>query len=92
MEKLIKYNSNANQTAFGQFGFNELVSGVAAVATDRFAVLQAKGDTVFAFDNEVDNGLTTSAAFTMSDGDVLYGFFKNVVVASGRLRVYYTKN
>lgn len=90
--KLIKHNQNFNQTAFGNFGFNDLVNGTTTDAADRFAVLQAKGETTFAFDNEVDNGITTSAAFVMDDGEVLYGFFKNLVVASGKLRVYYTKN
>jgi len=92
MSKLIKYNQNFNQTAFGNFGFNELSNGSSVDPADRFAVLQAKEDTVFAFENEVDNGITSSGSFTLAGGDVLYGFFKNIIVASGELRVYYTKN
>ena len=92
MEKLIKYTQNFNQTSFGNFGFNELVSGDSVNAADRFAILQAKEDTVFAFENEVDNGIKEASSFEMESGDVIYGFFKNIVVASGKLRVYHTKN
>jgi hypothetical protein len=91
MSDRIGFNVPVNKTAFGGYGFNELVNGDSIVITDRFAFIQAKGDTVFAFDNDVDLGITTDAAYTLLDGEFLYGYFHNISVASGKLLAYYTQ-
>jgi len=92
MNNLVKNNQTHNQQSFGAYGFNELVNGTSTASTDRFAVLQAEGDTVFSFENESDKGLLSSASYTLKDGKTRYGFFKNIIVSSGKLVVYYAIN
>jgi len=86
------YNQTANEQAFGANGFNEITSAGASVAIeadDRFAILIASEDAVFNFSNEVDKGVKTATNFSLADGRSLYGYFKNIVVTSGKLLVYY---
>ena len=92
---LVKNNQTANEQAFGVYGFNEITSSGATVtiaSTDRFVMLIAKGETVCAFTNEAENGILSSASFPLEDGEQLYGFYKGLSVASGKLKVYYGKN
>ena len=88
----IFFQDEFRKISFGANGVNEIDSNGATAtinADDRFAVLIAKGDTVFAFENDADKGIKSSSAFTLDDGDVIYGYFHDLVVASGKLRVYY---
>lgn len=88
------FNLPVDKTAFGGYGVNEITSSGAVVtiaSTDRFAVIEAIGDTTFAFSNEVDNGILASSSLVLKDGNSMYGYFHNLVVASGKLRVYYTQ-
>jgi len=88
----IGFNTPSALTAMGGYGFQELIASSPVTSlTDRFAIIQAKGDTNFSFVNDVPNGILTDASFTMIDGDVLYGFFHSINVASGKLRVYFTQ-
>lgn len=94
MSNQVGFEEVANKRSFGAYGFNEITSAGATVAIasgDRFAVLEAEGDTVFSFVNEADNGIVSSAAYTLKDTKVLYGYFHTIVVASGKLKVYYAK-
>ena len=86
------FNTPSLLTAMGGYGFEELISSSGVTSTtDRFAIIQAKGDTVFSFVNDVPKGIQSNASFTMIDGDVLYGYFHSIDVASGKLRVYFTQ-
>jgi hypothetical protein len=88
----IFFQDEFRKASFGANGVNEIDNGGATVtinAEDRFFALIAKGDTVFAFENDADKGIKSSSAFTLDDGDVFYGYFHSLVVASGKLRVYY---
>tara|TARA_R110000772_G_scaffold188838_2_gene299923 strand:- start:1303 stop:1581 length:279 start_codon:yes stop_codon:yes gene_type:complete len=85
----IKYDAEANKLSFGSNGFNNIQNGTIISADDRFSILEAEDDTVFSFENESEKGITISAAYTLRDGRFLYGYFKNIVVTSGKLIAYY---
>ena len=92
MSDRIGFNTPSTLTSMGGYGFEELISSSGVTSTtDRFAIIQAKGDTVFSFVNDVPKGIQSNASFTMIDGDVLYGYFNSINVASGKLRVYFTQ-
>jgi hypothetical protein len=89
------FNLPADKTAFGGYGINEITSSGAVVtisSVDRFATIEAIGDTTFAFTNDADKGMLTAAAQVLKDGKFMFGNFHSLVVASGKLRVYYTKS
>ncbi|TXD47336.1 hypothetical protein [Polaribacter sp. IC073] len=92
MSKLISFDSISNQTAFGGYGFNEIVNGDVVVPTDRYVYLEAEEDTVFSFDNECELGIRSKTSYQLLEGKARLGLFKNIVVASGKLLVYHTKN
>lgn len=86
------YNDTANKQAFGANGFNEITSAGATVAVsvdNRFATIIATTDAVFNFENEVENGIKTATGYSLLEGNSLYGYFKNIVVTSGKIVVYY---
>jgi len=85
----IKYDAEANKLSFGSNGFNNIENGTIISADDRFSILEAEQDTVFSFENETEKGITSSLSYTLKEGRFLYGYFKNIVVASGKLVVYY---
>lgn len=86
------YNETVNKQSFGANGFNEITSAGAVVAvasSDRFAVIVASLDSVFSFNNEVSEGIKVSAGYSLSGGSSLYGYFKDIVVTTGKVVVYY---
>jgi len=90
-ENRIKYKEVHNEQSFGAYGFIDIVNGTTTLADDRFAVIQAEEDTTFSFENEVENGTTSGSNYVLLEGSSRYGYFKNVVVTSGKLVAYYAK-
>lgn len=89
MANTTEYDFAADRLAFGANGFIEIENGTSLSAEDRFAVLEADVETIFSFDNDVNNGILTSASYILKEGAVRYGNFHNIVVASGKLIAYY---
>lgn len=87
----IKYDEVTNEQSFGAYGFIDIVNGTTTLADDRFAVLQAEADTTFSFENEAENGTLSASNYVLEKGTSRYGYFKNIVVTSGKLVGYYAK-
>ena len=97
MGNLVGYEKVANEQAQGYYGFNEINSTgglIPILASDRYMYLEAEGDTVFSFDNETAFGVgsVSTATVTLLDGKFRFGYFKNIVVTSGKLVAYYAKH
>jgi len=81
--------NTAEKLSFGVTGFIEIESGTVIDANDVFGVIEAEGTTVFDFENDVIKGLKNETGYTLLDGKVRYGRFKNINVTSGKLIGYY---
>lgn len=86
------FNTPSTKTAMGGYGFDELIATSSGTGNiDRIAIIQAKSDSVISFVNDVEKGILSESSYTLLDGDVIYGFFHSIIVASGKIRIYYTQ-
>jgi hypothetical protein len=88
MANELQYTSVFQRVSFGDYGFRILSSGETSVADEAFAAIQVLADCVVSFTNNTEGGDTTITSLSLNAGQVIYGNFEDISVASGKILAY----
>ena len=82
------YTGEFQRLSFGDKGLRIILSGSTSTAGENFCAIQALEGSTISCDIDINGGDTSITSLFLSTGQVIYGNFDDVSVASGKIIAY----